>query len=337
MMLAKIRDSKKLWGWMMVSLLFATDVQKAIGAESKKVATSIPWGQCLNQRPEFYTTDEAICIADNVLLYQRDSGGWPKGTDMAKPLNENDKTSARKAKSRKDSTLDNSATHTQIRYLAEVYYATKLDRFRQGIIKGVDYLLEAQYPNGGWPQFYPFEGHENYSRYITFNDIAMIGAMSVLQDIARQKSRYAFIDPDHCEKTRKAVEKGIECILKCQIIVDGKRTGWCQQYDEKTLEPRPARSYEKVSICGSDSADIVRFLMGIDRPSQQIIKGIEGAIVWFNQAKLTGIRQIEKSDRSVEGGYRGCECSADMGSLLSNWNQSTNLLRTGWYYKIQIG
>jgi PelA/Pel-15E family pectate lyase len=43
--------------------------------------------------------------------------------------------------------------------------------------------------------------------------------------------------------------------------------------------------------------------MGIDRPSQQIIKGIEGAIVWFNQAKLTGIRQIEKSDRSVEGGY----------------------------------
>jgi len=302
-MLAKIRDSKKLWGWMMVSLLFVAGVRNAAGTESKEMATSIPWGQCLNQRPEFYTTDEAVRIADNVVLYQRDTGGWPKGTDMAKPLGEEGKASIRKAKNRKDSTLDNSATHTQIRYLAEVYYATKFDRFRQGLIKGVDYLLEAQYPNGGWPQFYPFEGHADYSRYITFNDGAMIGAMSVLHDIAQRKRQYAFIDPDHCEKARKAVEKGIECILTRQIIVDGKRTGWCQQYDEKTLEPRPARSYEKVSICGSDSADIVRFLMGIDRPSQQIIKSIEGAIVWFNQAKLTGIRQIEKSDRSVEGGY----------------------------------
>jgi len=302
-MLAKIRDSKKLWGWMMVSLLFVAGVRNAAGTESKEIAASVPWSQCLNQRPEFYTTDEAVRIADSVLLYQRDSGGWPKGTDMAKPLGEEGKASIRKAKNRKDSTLDNSATHTQIRYLAEVYYATKFDRFRQGLIKGVDYLLEAQYPNGGWPQFYPFEGHADYSRYITFNDGATIGAMSVLQDIAQRKRQYAFIDPDHCEKARKAVEKGIECILTRQIIVDGKRTGWCQQYDEKTLEPRPARSYEKVSICGSDSADIVRFLMGIDRPSQQIIKGIEGAIVWFNQAKLTGIRQIEKSDRSVEGGY----------------------------------
>jgi PelA/Pel-15E family pectate lyase len=303
MMLAKIRDSKKLWGWMMVSLLFVAGVRNAAGAESKEMAARVPWSQCLNQRPEFYTTDEAVRIADSVLLYQRDSGGWPKGTDMAKPLGEEGKASIRKAKNRKDSTLDNSATHTQIRYLAEVYYATKFDRFRQGLIKGVDYLLEAQYPNGGWPQFYPFEGHADYSRYITFNDGATIGAMSVLQDIAQRKRQYAFIDPDHCEKARKAVEKGIECILTRQIIVDGKRTGWCQQYDEKTLEPRPARSYEKVSICGSDSADIVRFLMGIDRPSQQIIKSIEGAIVWFNQAKLTGIRQIEKSDRSVEGGY----------------------------------
>jgi PelA/Pel-15E family pectate lyase len=303
MMLAKIRDSKKLWGWMIVSLLFVAGVRNAAGTESKEMTASVPWSRCLNQRPGFYTTDEAIRIADNVLLYQRDTSGWPKGTDMAKPLNENDKTSVRKAKSRKDSTLDNSATHTQIRYLAEVYYATKLDRFRQGLIKGVDYLLEAQYPNGGWPQFCPFEGHADYSRYITFNDGAMIGAMNVLQDIAQRKRQYAFIDPDHYEKALKAVEKGIECILTCQIIVDGKRTGWCQQYDEKTLEPRPARSYEKVSICGSDSADIVRFLMGIDRPSQQIIKGIEGAIVWFNQAKLTGIRQIEKSERSVEGGY----------------------------------
>jgi len=299
-MFAKIRNGEKL-RWVVGGLIFGLATAMTSGAASEGGAHArIPWNQCLIQKPDFYASDEAVRIADNVLLYQRDMGGWPKGIDMAVLLSEADKASARKTTDKKDSTIDNGATHTQIRYLAEVYYATKLKRFREGLIKGVDYLLEAQYPNGGWPQFYPLEGHQDYSRSITFNDGAMIGAMSVLHDIAQRKRPYAFIDPDHCEKARKAVEKGIECILKCQIIVDGQLTGWCQQYDEKTLEPRPARSYEKVSICGSDSADIVRFLMGIDRPSQRIIKSIEGAIVWFNQVKLTGIRLIGKPMPFVE-------------------------------------
>jgi len=31
-----------------------------------------------NQSDKWYGTDEAIRVADNVLLYQRDIGGWPK-------------------------------------------------------------------------------------------------------------------------------------------------------------------------------------------------------------------------------------------------------------------
>jgi PelA/Pel-15E family pectate lyase len=301
-MFAKIRNGEKL-RWVVGGLIFGLATAMTSGAASEGGAHArIPWNQCLIQKPDFYASDEAVRIADNVLLYQRDMGGWPKGIDMAVLLSEADKASARKTTDKRDSTIDNGATHTQIRYLAEVYYATKLKRFREGLIKGVDYLLEAQYPNGGWPQFYPFEGHADYSRHITFNDGAVIGAMSVLHDVAQRKRQYAFIDPQRRERTRKAIEKGVECILKCQIIVDGKPTAWCQQYDERTLEPRPARSYEKVSICGPESVDIVRFLMGIDRPSQKIIKAIEGAVVWFNQVKLTGIRQVEKIDQSVEGG-----------------------------------
>jgi len=301
-MFVKIRNDEKLLRWVAGGLIFVLAVATASDAGKDKTSVRIPWNRCLNQKPEFYASDEAVRIADNVLLYQRDTGGWPKGIDMAGLLGDDQKAGVRKARSRKDSTLDNSTTHTQIRYLAEVYYATKLERFRQGLIKGIDYLLEAQYPNGGWPQFYPFEGHADYSSHITFNDGAMIGAMNVLRDIARRKPQYAFIDPQRREKAQKAVEKGIECILKCQITVDGKPTAWCQQYDQKTLEPRPARIYEKVSICGGESVDIVRFLMGIDHPSQEIVKAIEGAVAWFNQVKLTGIRQVEKPDQSVEGG-----------------------------------
>lgn len=220
---------------------------------------------------------------------------------MARILSEQDKAQVRKDKNKEDSTLDNGATHTQIRYLAKVYYATGLERFRQAFLKGTDYLLKAQYANGGWPQTYP--RLRGYHKFITFNDGAMIGAMSVLRDIAEKKPEYAFVDTARRQKAEKSVQKSIECILKCQIIVNGRRTAWCQQYDDKTLEPRPARIYEKISICGAESVGIIRFLMDINKPAPEIIETIQSAIAWFDRVKLTGIRQTNKPDESLERGF----------------------------------
>jgi PelA/Pel-15E family pectate lyase len=294
-----IRMKKAIRGMVIVLLCLFTGAM-AFGAPGvKRQVKVISWSRCLSQRGEFYAGDEAIRIADNVLLYQRSTGGWAKGIDMARVLSDGDKAGLRSSKNRQDSILDNGATHTQIRYLAKVYDATRLERFKRGFLKGVDYLFKAQYDNGGWPQCYP--NPSGYSRYITFNDGAMIGAMSVLRDIAEKKSGYTFVDEGRRTKAEKAVQKGIECILKCQIIVDGKRTAWCQQHDEKTLEPRPARTYEKISICGGESVGMVMFLMSIDNPTKEIIKAIQSAVAWFDRVKLTGIRQINKPDDSERG------------------------------------
>jgi PelA/Pel-15E family pectate lyase len=285
---------------MVVSLLCLFAAAMALGAQGGKApAPTISWKRCLSQRREFYAGDEAVRIADNVLLYQRDTGGWLKGIDMAAILSEEDKAGLLKTKNRGNSTLDNSATHTQIRYLAKVYSATRLERFKQGFLKGVDYLLEAQYDNGGWPQRYPLVS--GYSRHITFNDNAMIGAMSVLRDIAEKRPGYTFVDEGLRRKAKEAVQKGIECILKCQIIVDGRRTAWCQQHDERTFEPRPARTYEKISICGGESVGIVKFLMSIDNPTEEIIGAFQSAVAWFDHVKITGIRQLNKPDDSERG------------------------------------
>lgn len=48
----------------------------------------------------------------------------------------------------------------------------------------MDYLQKTQYDNGGWPQCYPRP--RGYSRYITFNDDAMIGAMRLLRDVVEK-------------------------------------------------------------------------------------------------------------------------------------------------------
>jgi PelA/Pel-15E family pectate lyase len=295
-----IEDMKQAKRCIVAGLLCLAGIMIISDAQGQDNATgTISWRRCLSQEPEFYATDEAVRIADNVLLYRRDTGGWSKNVEMARVLSEQDKAMLREAKGRKDSTFDNGATHTQIRYLAKVYNVTGLKRVRRATLSGIDYLLEAQYDNGGWPQSYPSRG---YSRYITFNDGAMVGVMSVLRDIAGKKPEYAFVDEMRRQKARDAVQKGIECILKCQIVVDGKKTAWCAQHDEKTLVPRKARSYELASISGSESVGIVRFLMGIDEPGPEIIEAVRNAVGWFHEAGLEGIRQVRKEDKSKPGG-----------------------------------
>jgi PelA/Pel-15E family pectate lyase len=222
---------------------------------------------------------------------------------MTRVLSEADKTRFLNDKSRKNSTIDNGATVTQMQYLAKVYNATGLERFKQVFLNAVDYLLNAQYPNGGWPQCCPPQGHADYSKHITFNDGAMIRVMSVLRDIAKEKSSYAFVDESRRDQVEKAVQKGIECILKCQIIINGRRTAWCQQHDQETFEPRPARTYEKVSNCSYESAGIVKFLMDIDNPEPNIIRAVQNAVAWLDRSKLSGIRVVQKPNKSLERGF----------------------------------
>ena len=121
-------------------------------------------------------------------------------------------------------------------------------------------------------------------------------------DIAQGTPQYAFVDKDLRSRAGAAVEKGIRCILDCQIVVDGKKTAWCAQHDEKTLVPRKARSYELASLSGGESVGIVRFLMDIDRPGLEVIEAVQGAVAWFDAVKLEGIRQITREDRSQPRG-----------------------------------
>jgi PelA/Pel-15E family pectate lyase len=262
---------------------------------------TIAWRDCLEQKPEWYASADAVRVADNVLLYQRETGGWPKNIDMAVVLSEQGKAEIVKQKGADDSLIDNGATYTQMAYLARVFNATKQSRFKESFIKGFDYLLKAQYENGGWPQYYP--RLTGYYKRITYNDDAMINVMSLLRNVARKDHAYSFVDEARRVKAEQAVAKGIECILKTQVVVNGKLTVWCAQHDEVTLAPAPARTYEHISLSGSESVGVVRFLMGIERPDARVVEAIESAITWFKQSKLSGIKVVEKRDASFPNGF----------------------------------
>ena len=280
------------------SMLSLVMMFSAVRAPSQEVA----WKDALKQDSKWYGSTEALRIADNLLLYQRSIGGWPKNIDMATPLSETEKaTLLAKRNNDVDATIDNSATYTQLIFLARVFTAQPDQRYRTSFLNGLDYLLKAQYPNGGWPQYYP--DLSGYYKHITYNDDAMIGVMKLLRDIAARKPEFKFLDEVRRNKAERAVHKGIECILKTQVVINGKRTVWCAQHDEVTLAPAPARKFEPVSLSGGESVGIVRFLMSIDKPSPEVSGAVRDAIAWFEKAKLTGIRWVEKSDPSKLHGF----------------------------------
>ena len=132
-----------------------------------------------------YKPSQVIEIADNILLYQEDNGGWPKNYDILAILTEEQKQKLTDAKGELHSTFDNGTTYSHVECLSRIYEETKVEKYKTACIKGLNFILQSQYKNGGWPQYFPLRN--DYSRYITYNDDAMIGIMDVLKDIVDQK------------------------------------------------------------------------------------------------------------------------------------------------------
>ncbi len=230
-------------------------------------------------------------IADNILLYQRNNGGWPKNYDMSAILTPVQKDKVLKVKEQAHTTFDNWTTYSHIKYLAKAYQIVPDQKYKDACLKGIDFILSAQYPNGGWPQYFPLE--KNYSSHITFNDDVIAGLMTLLKEIIDNKPHYSFVDSAHREKVNIAFKNGLDCTLKCQITDNGILTAWCQQHDENTLAPAWARAYEPPSICNRESSGVALFLMSLDNPSKEIINSVQCAVKWFQDSKLEGIRVEE--------------------------------------------
>ena len=236
-------------------------------------------------------------------------------------------------------TLDNDATNTEIHFLAELSAAfpgKDGDAYRASALRGIEYLLHAQYPNGGWPQVWPLEG--GYHDMITFNDDAVTESAEVLtlasegkqhvsepdadeiafaQQAAARGGRevpipqtttedYGFVPADVRVRAKAAAAKALECILATQLRVpaaDGKGTVltvWAQQNDPLTLKPATARNYEPEALASGESASVMEYLMSLPKPSPAVVRSIEAAAAWFEASKVMGYAWV--GGRGTPGG-----------------------------------
>jgi pectate lyase len=226
----------------------------------------------------WFAGEEGLAAIDNMISWQTDSGGWPKGYKLDRPRKPEEKGQWGGV-----ATFDNGLTHTEIRLLARSYRIKPRPVVLASINRGIDFLLSAQYANGGYPQRVP--PPNTYAKHITFNDGVMTSVLRLLRDIA-DSQEFAFVDDGRRAKARQAFDRGIDCILKSQVIVDGRPTGWCAQHHMQTLEPVGGRSFELVSLSGWEGASIVLLLMEIENPTPEIRRAIEGAVAWFERVKI---------------------------------------------------
>jgi PelA/Pel-15E family pectate lyase len=241
----------------------------------------------LSKPPDWFRSEEGRKITTDILSWQSPTGSWPKNQDNTRKRYSGDPAKIQ-------GTFDNGATTGELRFLARAFTATKDTVCRDAALKTIDLLLKAQYPTGGWPQYYPPPA-KTYHRHITFNDNSMVRILETLRRVASEPD-FAFVDSSRRMAATKAFDRGIACILRCQIRIDGNLAVWCAQHDEVTLVPRPARTYELASFSGAESAGILHLLMSLESPSPEVRQAIKAGAEWFDKMKITGIRQTRDAN-----------------------------------------
>jgi PelA/Pel-15E family pectate lyase len=289
-------------------------------------ARSIP----LHRDAAFYRSDEARHIAAAILSFQTPAGGWSKNLDMdsAPRLRGQSYAAANLAPVASGpgdfdqpqdpnwhyvGTLDNDATNTELYFLAELAAAWPGhggDAYRASFLRGIGYLLHAQFPNGGWPQVWPLEG--GYHDAITFNDDAVTESAEMLTLSANGErvgiEDYSFVPAALRVRAKAAAAKALQCILTTQVRLPAMSgsatllTVWSQQNDPLTLAPVAGRNFEPAALSSGESASVMEYLMSLPSPSSAVVRSIEAAANWFEAHKIMGYTW--SGGRNTPGGRR---------------------------------
>lgn len=275
--------------------------QDALAAETK--AAGLPAPVAAPSGPVFkltekiadswYGSDEARKIADTITSFQTPAGGWSKGVAYDKGARTPGMSWAMHTGSwYYVGTFDNRATTEEMKLLARVHAATGDEKYARSFRRALQYVLDAQFPNGGWPQVYPLQG--GYNDALTYNDDAMVHVLEILQMIIQKKGGTDFLTDAERAQSQNALDAGVRALLDSQVVENGHPTVWCAQHDPLTLAPVAARKFEPASLSGGESLTIVNFLMSLDNPAPAVKTSIESAVAWFKANAIEGLELVRQ-------------------------------------------
>jgi PelA/Pel-15E family pectate lyase len=178
--------------------------------------------------------------------------------------------------------FDDGATQDPTRFLLALYMCTLDPMYREPLLKALNFVLEAQYPNGAWPQRYPLmyeyaqDGHADYTSYYTFNDGVARMNIELLMEAYIQLGNEEYL---------KAAKRGMDFYLISQGPEN--QAGWCEQHG-KDLMPAWGRTHEPPAYTAYATGDNIRELMTyyLMTGDRQYLEAIGKAIKWLEDSTI---------------------------------------------------
>ena len=198
-----------------------------------------------------------------------------------------------------NATFDDSSTTDAAKFILRIY-AEKFDpKYRPALDKAIAFVLESQYPIGGWPQRYPlrfdhpFQGNKDYSSFITLNDDVIPQCTDFLLQC------YQVLG---LPEAKGAILRAMYCIILLQQ--GDPYAGWADQYTVEDLKPAPARSYEPLGLGSHTTVAMCRQLMKFYTLTgdSRFLAGIPAAFRYLESQKLSK-EEVAKTGRVQPDGY----------------------------------
>lgn len=225
--------------------------------------------------------------AEALIWGQKPSGGWNYFIDFGGPASTRDwyetlgKNAWRMEEFQHDwgnATFDDAGTSEAMQFLLRLYVEKRDPRWKPPLERAIGFVLESQYPVGGWPQRWPvnpkFEG--DYTGYITFNDDVAGENIKFLTMVYQALGDERVLDP---------INRAMTSFLVTQ---QGQpQPGWALQYTPD-LKPAAARSYEPRALATHTTATNVEQLMTFYELTgdTKFLARVPEALDWLDRVKL---------------------------------------------------
>lgn len=193
-------------------------------------------------------------------------------------------------------TFDDNVTQGATRFMMHLYMETLDPVYLASLRKALDFILLAQYPNGGWPQRFPLRhdyAHEEFDDYTsnyTLNDNAMNNTIRTLLEA------YATLGN---EEYLEAARRGGDFFM----ISQGPKElpGWSEQYD-MSVQPDWGRTHEPPAYGTRQTAHTLDMLMELYlfTGDRRYLRPVPATLDWMEAAK---IRELEGGEYELARYY----------------------------------
>jgi hypothetical protein len=236
---------------------------------------------------QFYTAARAA--ADALVKGQHPSGGWNYVIDTVSEDNLRrwydtyGKNAWRMEEFQRyygNATFDDAGTAEASQLMLRMYLEKKDRRYKAPLDKAIAFVLDSQYPNGGWPQRYPrvenggLHGHADYTGYITFND-----------DVAGENLEFLLYAYQSLGDRRllDAIHRGMDIYVATQQPMP--QPAWGLQHFPDSLKPAGARTYEPQAFATHTTAANIRSMIGFYRLTgdRKYLERLPEALDWLDR------------------------------------------------------